>query len=161
MINTTKNPIDKLFERLGATYGATWDRSLGKTPLVDVKTIWAHELSYYLSSKQAMKSIAWALENLTEKCPNVIEFKNLCRQAPAQEVPRLPEPKADPERLKAEIAKINVKPAQETVGEVNGVKYEIKNDGRDWARKILARKEAGEKISPTVLQMAKDGLKFC
>lgn len=152
--------IDRLFERFAAVYGNDWDKSLGKLPIMDVKTVWAHELAPWLNNRDSMRAIAWALENLQERCPNVIQFKNLCRQAPAQEKPMLPEPKADPERLKAELAKINVKPVQKLFDEVRGVRFELKNDGRDWARKILARKEAGEKISPTVMQMARDGLAF-
>ena len=36
--------IDRLFQRLAATYGAAWDRSLGQAPIADVKTAWAHEM---------------------------------------------------------------------------------------------------------------------
>jgi len=35
--------IDRLFERLGATYGASWSKMWADVPLVDVKTTWAHE----------------------------------------------------------------------------------------------------------------------
>lgn len=95
--------VDRLFERLAATYGAAWDKSLGTAPLEDVKNVWSYELSGFADK---MLMIAWALDNLPEKCPNVIEFKNLARKAPAPPVPRLPEPKADPERVKAELAKL-------------------------------------------------------
>jgi hypothetical protein len=140
--------IDRLFERLGATYGAAWTRQWVDIPINDVKTAWAHELQGYSSNLQP---IAWALENLPERCPNVIEFRNLCRHAPAPEVPRLPEPKIDPERLKQELAKLSSIRASVAPG---------LNDGRDWARRIIGRLEAGERINPATLKCAKDALRM-
>lgn len=140
--------LDRLFARLAATYGAAWERSLGSTPLADVKTAWSHELSGFAGS---LNRIAWALENLPPKCPNVIEFKALCRQAPAPETPRLPEPKADPERVKAELAKLA--PVRQAVAT-------SQRDGRDWARRIVARSEAGDRIRPVTLRFAKEALRI-
>lgn len=140
--------VDRLFDRLGATYGAAWDRSLGGAPIGDVKSVWAHELAGF---GDKLEMLAWALENLPERCPNVIEFRNLARKAPAPEAPRLPEPKANPERVKAELAKLA--PA------VSQMKERTKrDDGRDWARRILARHEAGDKFNPTTLRFAKEAL---
>lgn len=140
--------LDRLFARLAATYGAAWERSLGSTPLADVKTAWSHELSGFAGS---LNRIAWALENLPPKCPNVIEFKALCRQAPAPEAPRLPEPKADPERVKAELAKLA--PVRQAVAT-------SQRDGREWARRIVARQEAGDRIRPITLRFAKEALRI-
>lgn len=95
--------IDRLFHRLGATYGADWDRALGQVPIADAKTVWAHELAVF---KNSLHRIAWALENLPDRCPNVIVFKSLCKQAPAPTVPALPEPPADKKRMDEELAKL-------------------------------------------------------
>jgi hypothetical protein len=95
--------IDRIFARLAATYMAAWDRSLGAVPLSDIKTAWSYELGGF---ENRLQDIAWALDNLPEKPPNVIEFKKLCRLAPVTETPQLEAPKADPERLKAELAKL-------------------------------------------------------
>ena len=84
--------IDRLFSRLNAVYGAAWDRQMGNAPLADVKSVWGHELAGF-SDKLGM--LAWALDNLPERCPNVIEFKHLARRAPVPETARLPEPKAE------------------------------------------------------------------
>lgn len=136
--------IDRLFQRLGATYGAAWDRSLGDTPIVDVKTVWAHELAPFAN---ALHRIAWALENLPERCPNVIEFKRLCFSAPSPDVPQLPEPKADPARLAAELAKLA--PLREEMRNVET------KDCRKWARDILANPKGR---TPAVLQMARNAV---
>ena len=137
--------VDRIFARLGATYGAAWDRAMGSAPLADVKTVWAHELAGFAPHLQ---SIAWALENLPERCPNVIEFRNLCRQAPRDPEPQLPAPQADPERLRAELAKLAEvrKAAVEPVG------------AKDWAHRMLARVEAGERVNRTVHRFAREAL---
>lgn len=126
--------IDRLFHRLSATYGAEWDRAMGQTPINDAKTVWAHELQPF---KFSLNRIAWALENLPDRCPNVIQFKNLCRQAPAPETIALPEPKADPARVAAELAKLgSIRVAEKPV---NGMK--------EWAYRLQARDKAGEAIN--------------
>lgn len=136
--------IDRLFSRLAATYGSAWDRSIGQAPIADVKTAWAHELSGFASRLQ---DVAWALENLPERCPNVIEFRNLCRKAPAPEVPRLPEPKADPSRVAAELAKL---------GQIKAAAPSKRVIDASWAHSILAAHRSGIYKSPTVLRMAQE-----
>jgi len=142
-------PVDRIFKRLATTYGAAWDRSIGQSPIVDVKTTWAHELAGFLQNRAAMQSIAWALENLPEKYPNVIEFKNLCRRAPAAEVPKLPEPKADAQRVAAELAKLAPIAAQ--IGE-----QAERKDCKAWARDILANPRLS---TPTAVNMARNALR--
>jgi hypothetical protein len=61
--------IDRLFERLAATYGAAWARQWDSVPIMDVKSLWAHELSIY---GDRLEVLAWALENLPEFVPNEV-----------------------------------------------------------------------------------------
>jgi hypothetical protein len=82
----------------------------------------------------------------------VIEFKQLCRQAPAPETPALPEPKADPERLKRELAKLGDMKA--TIAATPS-----KVDHKAWAKRIMVRYRAAERINPTVLRFAREALK--
>ena len=100
-------PIDRLFERLSMTYGIAWDNSLGTAPLNEIKSFWMHGLSGFLQNKESMMAISWALNHLPERPPNLVQFKNLCYQAPAVERPQLPSPPADPERVKQELAKFS------------------------------------------------------
>jgi hypothetical protein len=138
--------IDRLFERLGATYGSAWTRQWADIPISDAKSAWAHELAGFDGQ---LESLAWALENLPEKCPNLIEFRNLSRRAPAPEMPKLPEPKADPERLRKELARL---------GEIKLKTLSTKLDHKEWARRIIARHDAGDKLNPTTLRFAKEAL---
>lgn len=134
---TKPEPLVRIFERLAATYGAAWDRSLGQAPINDVMTVWAHELSGFLQHRRAMMSVAWALENLPDRCPNVIEFKTLCRKAPAVEAPALPEPQADPDRVAAELEKLaplRISPAASI-------------DPKAWAKRLRDADLAGHPIN--------------
>lgn len=95
-----------------------------------------------------MHRIAWALENLPARCPNAVEFKALCRMAPTPEGKQLPAPKADPERVQAELAKL---------GAI--VKRPVGHFGmREWAERLKARHEAGDKLSCIQISMYRDAL---
>jgi len=127
-----------VFSELAATYGAAWDRSIGQAPIADVKTKWADALGSYLHSNEAKRSIMWALKNLPDRCPNSREFRTLCGHAPARVMPALPEPKADPERVAAELAKL---------GQLKSTRATPANGMKDWAYRLKARHEAGEKLN--------------
>lgn len=134
--------IGRLFERMGALYGAAWDRSIGMTPIADVKTVWGEYLAGF-----DVDDVSYALDKLSEKCPNVFAFRDLCRAAPKKQMLKLERPQADPLKVSEEIAKqVKVKEAMQ----------QHRYNPKEWAPKIVYRHENGEKISPTVLKMAKD-----
>lgn len=141
--------VDYVFRTMLATYGAEWERSLGNAPITDVKTVWMDALEPFTRNEAAKHRILWALKNLPERAPNVRQFLVLCRQAPAPDVPMLPEPKADPERVKAELARLA--PMRE-------LHRAAPQDSREWARRILARHKAGERLSPISLCFAQEAL---
>lgn len=141
--------IDRLFDRLTATYGRDFTSRFDGVDQNELKAAWAHELSGF-SDKLGM--VAWALENLPERAPNVIEFRNLCRKAPAIEAPRLPEPKADPARVQAELAKLA--PA---LAEIK--KPRTQYDHKAWAKRLIAQHDSGQKLNPTTLRFAKEALR--
>lgn len=140
--------VDRLFERLALTYGTQWDRMWEGRTMQDVKTIWADELSGY-GSENGLKCIAWALDNLPDRAPNLIQFRNLCRASPAVEVPRIEAPRASPERMKAELEKLGTIVAKERPQSY---------DHKAWAKAIIAREEAGEKLNMTVRRFAREAL---
>lgn len=142
--------IDRLFDRLAATYGSAWVRQWDGVDAKAVKAMWAHELGW---CEKSLEPIAWALENLPDKCPNLIVFKNLCLQAPAKAVPQLPAPKADPERMRLEMEKLGQMSQNIVIGASKGM-------SRDWARRIVEDLSDGIKRNPTVAQMACDALRL-
>lgn len=145
-VSDSARAVDHVFSVLAATYAQAWTKALGEAPINDIKTAWAFHLSGFTHSKEAKRSIMWALQNLPTKVPNPIEFKALCRQAPSAQEIALPQPKADP----AIVAMV-----------VNGLKAKApapKTDFREWARAILQDHAEGRKRTPTVVQMAKNAL---
>jgi hypothetical protein len=139
--------IDRLFERLSNTYGSEWTSRWNAQDEAKVKTVWAHELAAY---GQNLEAIAFALENLPPRAPNAIEFKQLCRMAPRKEnTPAIEHAKADPARVQAEMAKLR---------EVMKAKPASSYDAKEWARIIIRRHEAGDKIRPLNLRFAREAL---
>ena len=126
--------IDRLFQRLAASYGAQWTRQWADVPVSDVKTAWSHELAPFADN---LKAIGWALENLPDYCPNLLQFKTLCKQAPKPDYKHLESPKAPGDLVDSEILKMIktlVEPAKD-------------KDYKAWAKRLKARDEAGEALS--------------
>lgn len=101
---TSSSTVDDVFSRLIATYGRRFLDQWPGLQLSAVKAIWSREL--WQIQTRVPHAVAWALDNLPEHPVNAIEFRNLCRQAPAQQLPRLAEPKAQPARVAAALAKL-------------------------------------------------------
>lgn len=93
--------VDRLYERLMLTYGSQWMALWQGADLNEVKSLWASELSPWANRLDAL---GWALDHLPERPPNLIAFKALCRQAPAPNVPALPLPERDPQRMQQAMA---------------------------------------------------------
>ena len=143
--------VSYVFDRLAATYGAAWDKSLGNAPLADVKTVWQDALQGFTHTDAAKKSILWALDNLPERPVNVVAFRALCRSAPAEDVPEKPVPKPDPVRLAAELAKL---------GDVRAKVTATMSNHRDWARALKAKDEMNPKsVTIAVRAMYQEALK--
>jgi hypothetical protein len=134
--------IDRIFDKLTLTYGQQF---LGRWRDVDmnsVKSDWLHELSGF---ERFPEAIQFALQNLPESPPTVIQFRALCRSAPRKEVLELPLPKADP----AIVRKV-----------LDGLSKPVSTvDHKAWAKRILQDVQGGLKRNMAVVQMAKDALK--
>ena len=141
--------IDRIFEKLTIVYGRDFmDRWRGLS-IADVKTDWAHELAGFERWPEAIK---FGLQNMpSDKPPTVLQFRDICRKAPAKELPKLPEPKADPDRLNKAIAQLGEVRAKAVATSTVDHKY--------WAKRILARYTAGERINPTSFRMAQQALR--
>lgn len=138
--------VDRIFDKLTMTYGQSFLRRWQDIDLNAVKSDWAHELAGFA---QHPRAIAWALQNLPANTPpTVLEFRATARKAPAEDVPRLDAPKADPERVARELQKLAPIRTART----------FTTDGRDWARRLLAGVAAGDRRSPAVVKMARDAL---
>lgn len=141
----SKEWVDKIFARLMVRYGRSF---LSRWEGIDLELVtadWAQELAGFENWPDAIK---WALDHMdAERPPTATMFRDIARKAPSPERPRLEAPKANPDRVKAELAKLNTAPG-------------AKQDPKDWARRILARHEASEKLNPTSLRFAREALRL-
>ena len=128
--------VERLFDRLSMTYGTEFKNKWTGMPLNEIKTHWAYELSQFADN---LNAIGWALQNLPDRCPNLIEFKSLCKQAPRPTTIALDAPKVPIEVVDTEISKIiaSLVKTPESTG-----------DHKRWARRLKERHEKGEKLSP-------------
>ena len=78
--------VEKIFTRLHGIYGREfWLQYAtgavdGRDPGIEnAKIAWAEELGIFLNRPEA---IAYALQNLPGRCPNSIQFRDICKAAP-------------------------------------------------------------------------------
>jgi len=141
--------VERLFQRLTATYGSEFVNKWDKVSLNDLKTAWAHELAAYANN---LNAVAWALENLPDRCPNLIEFKTLCKHAPRPDTKALGEPKAPADVVDKELAKIAAEAFKSPVDEKGHI------DHKRWAKKLKARHDKGEVLGLVQVRMYKAAL---
>ena len=127
--------IDRLFDRLALSYGSGFKNKWSNVDANTIKSHWAHELSTF---EDNLKAIGWALEHLPDNCPNLMQFKTLCRQAPKPDFKHLELEKAPVDMVDSEILKM-VKTL---------VEPQKDKDYKAWAMKLKTRDEAGELLLP-------------
>lgn len=136
--------IDKVFANLTLVYGQQFLARWRDLDLDAVKFDWSAKLDGFENHPEA---IAWALQNLpAEYPPNVLQFRDIARKAPLPEDRSLPSPPANPDRIKSELAKFE--PLR---------KIEHRSN-TDWARCIIARHIACERVSNFAVKMAQSVL---
>ena len=135
--------VDRIFDRMTVRYG---DRFLNRWKGIDMEAVrndWASVLAGFENWPEAF---VFAFDNLDdEKPPTATMFRSIALKAPKPERIALPEPKPDPARIAAELAKLA--PLRSTVTPASSRKA--------WAKVIMDRYAQGHKISPSVVQMAK------
>lgn len=135
--------VERIWLAMRATYGAAFDRQwecpAGCDPVKHVeglKAHWARELGVYREKGEA---IGYALDNLPPHPPNLIEFKAACNRLPTAAPKALPAPKADPERLAAQLRRL---------GALKGAT----NNPRQWAWDLMDRERRQKPKQPVTVR---------
>lgn len=144
--------IRKLFLLMHGAYGNQWAAKFS-TGKLDEKgsdkgiraamMVWDAKLAQYPADVVEIAAGRAQTEH-PDFPPNLPQFQTLCEAAM-------------PRKTYAEIAGLPALPAPAPVAPMK-VDYSKKNDGKDWARAIMARSEAGDKIRPYTLTSAKQAL---
>lgn len=137
--------VDKIFMKLTLVYGRDFLSRWEGLTIADVKTDWAHEMAGFEGNHEA---IAYALQNLpADKPPNVYQFRAIARAIPSKQV-MLPKPiAASPDVVAAQL--LAMVP----------IKKQAKIDGKEWARRIVGCADAGGRVRPYSLNLARAALK--
>ncbi len=94
--------VESLFARLSVRYGIAFARQYEGFDMAAIKADWADVLAGFDGD-----SIAYALRYLpTERPPNALQFRDICRRAPSAPVVALPAPPADPQRVAAALERM-------------------------------------------------------
>ncbi len=136
--------IDRIFQKLSVTFGRDFLGRWGGVPIEEVKADWAHELRGFQQNPEAIK---FALQTcLSGKPPTVQDFKALCIRRPVDAAPALPSPPADPERVAAELAKMEQSRRAAAV------------DHKAWAKRLHQAHEAGQKLNLNQIRCMRNAL---
>ncbi len=134
--------VEKIWCVMRATYGAEFDRQwevpAGVDPVAHVdqlKAFWAHELGRYLARPDAL---AYGLDNLPPRAPNLAEFKALCNRRPDAPWQALAGPVG--------------RPAPEVLALAAAVGKAAARSPRDWIGRLQQRQAQGERLSPAQRQ---------
>ena len=133
--------VKRIFATMRGYYGAEFDRQwecpAHEKPEEHAATmlaLWGRELRGF---QQSPNAIAYALEHLPERPPNLVQFQAICRRAPQYAQPALPAPEADPAIVQQVIGAFRVshKPP------------------RAWVARLEARLRSGDKLTITQREM--------
>lgn len=95
--------VDKIFAKLTLVYGRDFTDRWAVEMVPMVKADWAHELAGF---KDHAESIAYALQHLPpDRPPTVLQFRDICRKAPAPPLKQLEAPAANPEIVRSQLAR--------------------------------------------------------
>lgn len=136
--------VDKIFKKLSLVYGRDFASRWEGLDVAEVKADWAHELAGFEANP---KTIAHALQNLPPaKPPTVLEFRALAIKCPTEAVPAIQAPPADPEKIAEQLLAMEPTRKRPMV------------DSKGWARRIIGRHKAGDRIKLYSLMCAKKAL---
>ena len=138
--------VDSIFDKLTLVYGQAFLRRWQDIDMERVKADWGHELA---GLERSPKSIAYALQNLpADKPPTVLEFRKIAWSMPAADMPAIEHTPASKKVIAAVLGGF-------TRDDTNKP-----DDGRNWARRIMARVNDGEKLKIYSVNCAKQALRL-
>lgn len=136
---------DGALARLVAVYGREFSTKYEALDHDALRDSLMHEVGRL---PDVLDRIAWALDNLPGRCPNLAGFRELCERAAIR--------RADEQRAQ------QVQPAAPEVARRVRESFDRRrrpSDDRDWARRLIARHESGEHMAtPVVLAMAREAV---
>lgn len=156
--------IERIFARLAAIYGKEFAYKWGEVNVDEVKATWADALAGF--DGEAIKGALTACEDVA-KCPNLPEFKAMCRQAmqgrpqdraeSARHEPETPIDRAKVINMISEVAARFSGREQKPTFEINRIPV---TQGRRWAYALIVRESEGDPLLPEAAAAWRDVFGF-
>jgi hypothetical protein len=127
--------IDRLFGRFAVRFGQDWIRMWEGIDLAAVKADWSQQLAGMHLTPAGIERLRYGYENLPERPPTAAAFKAVCNRAPETLPKALPAP-----------TQIDSEKARRLRSLVVGA-FQAPKEPRQWAHRLKARHEAGERLS--------------
>ena len=142
-----EHAVNTALQALAARYGSEWDAKWQQVDAKAVRTAWLQELTPFT---HRLEAITWALSRLPDRCPNAMQFRRLCEQAPLvqRDMPEEPKPVRGP--TAQELQDLRALSARIAAGGLGA------RPGTEWAFAVLARHERGENVSSASVRIARD-----
>lgn len=145
--------VDGVLSRLARTYAAEFAAKFEAVAPVDLRSTWCQELSGFTHELDA---IAWAERHLPERCPNAVQFRNLCHQAPRVGPAAPMTGSKDPVRGPTQAERDQLRELRDSIraGQL------FAKPSRQWAHDLVACHERGQRngkafaATPASLAMA-------
>lgn len=144
--------VERIFSRFSAVWGVQKIGAMFPPESHDeVRSVWAEQLGRY-SGQTIGAALQAVVDSGAAWPPTLPEFLEACRRSSLERVAHapavmLPRPTPNQQLAQAAIAK-----AAQSVSAVR--------PGREWAHKLLARHESGERLSNMQLRMARAAVEF-
>lgn len=130
--------VERIFMRLQGVYGREFtaqfsaiDQSTGlDVGLENAKQVWAEELGSFGDWPEA---IGYALQNLPERSPNVVRFRELCRHVPPRPVAGMLTHQMTDAQMASNRQRVRDLMTSFTRPKIT----RPKDDGLEWARRIV------------------------
>lgn len=138
----SKDSVEWLFSKLSLRYGSPFADRWKDVNLDDVKDDWSRELAPLNGNRAAVN---YALANLPDKPPTVIEFKRLCLSMPGEQAALHDDtPVRGPnEAERAKLAELR-----------EWLSKPVKESPRAWAYRLLEDHRLTNRHTPTAVAMA-------
>lgn len=141
--------VDRLFAKFTATFGAQKVGAMFPPETHDeVRSLWAEQLARF-EPDTLRAAFQATIDSGHEWPPSLAEFVASCQRSAVERRQHAPAVLLQMPRSSPEVANRHVKAAASALAS--------KKPSREWASRLLARHEAGEHFSISVLNMARAG----
>lgn len=149
-LQTTQQPIDRLFLKMSMSYGRHWLEMWMNLPISEVKAEWSEKLKENgITLSIAIKTIDHLIDDGKTFPPTLPEFLQHCKGL---------KPKVYNQALPHKYSEEELAHKREKLAEATSVLTKSNNANKAWAKRILANVENGIHYPDISIRFAKEAM---